>query len=335
MTSINKVTIAIPTFNRLTFIKKLLYEISDLNKDRNVEILVIDNKSNDGTLEWLNSNSKKLYFNFIENDINIGIEGNIIKALTICDTEYVWLLSDHMSLNENSIISINNVIINNDFDVGYTGIQQYDKVLDKVNEVYTFKDLDNKKIEKLLFNTSNISGLIVNKRLINKSIRHCYRFSFYSYPHLGLYACVGPNEKLIEFNGLCKFNQIKNKKNSYDTFKSRFVSYPKAINNISALNKYFPKTYKFDNTALLSALKKEVLVRCLSTSKLDQPEIKDCLYCILKYPVNIKIIFMYNLLIRAFPVKIRVNFTVKLLELFIGKKKLQSLYVNNISSFKE
>ena len=50
-----KVSIIIVSWNVHDYLEKCIHSIFDLYKDDNIEIIVIDNASTDGTTEWLNS----------------------------------------------------------------------------------------------------------------------------------------------------------------------------------------------------------------------------------------------------------------------------------------
>lgn len=118
-------TIALPTFNRLRLLEKTLQSIMPLKNINEVEILVIDNTSDDGTWEWLCQNKNELGLCIKRNVTNLGIEGNIIQALLNAQGDYIWLLSDHMKVNVNEIITfINHLKGGLEFTFGYARIAE-------------------------------------------------------------------------------------------------------------------------------------------------------------------------------------------------------------------
>jgi len=69
----NKVIILIPSHNEIKTLEKICLEIKKLS----LKFLVIDDASNDGTLQWL----KKKKINYIKNKKNIGYESSIITGI--------------------------------------------------------------------------------------------------------------------------------------------------------------------------------------------------------------------------------------------------------------
>lgn len=91
--------IIIPTFNRSKTLIKTLTTI--LNSPvRNCQITVVDNNSNDDTetcIKELLSQYENLIY--IKNKYNLGLAGNICKALTIPEKKYFWIVFDDTGLD--------------------------------------------------------------------------------------------------------------------------------------------------------------------------------------------------------------------------------------------
>jgi len=111
-----KLTICIPTFNRLEFIKKQLSFFQrqiENNKQllQDISIIVADNASQDKTDEFLSSFNKKYnFFEYVINKSNLGLVGNIVNLLNLSKTEYVWFVSDDDELVTGVIEKIVNII---------------------------------------------------------------------------------------------------------------------------------------------------------------------------------------------------------------------------------
>ena len=93
-------TIAIPTFNRKRLLKRaldsVLYQMED-----DVEVLVVDNASDDGT-DTMVATFQKQYptLQYKKNSENIGADRNFLKCLRDAKGKYVLLLgSDDILLN--------------------------------------------------------------------------------------------------------------------------------------------------------------------------------------------------------------------------------------------
>jgi glycosyltransferase involved in cell wall biosynthesis len=112
-------SIAIPTYNRESRLKRQIIEIlSQIERcgiGKQVEIVISDNASNDGTADVFN-NCSKLNLNlpktsFFRNNSNLGVDGNFALAILRATGTYVWLLSDDDILFEYSVEFIYNKIL--------------------------------------------------------------------------------------------------------------------------------------------------------------------------------------------------------------------------------
>ncbi|MDI9333932.1 MAG: glycosyltransferase [Cytophagales bacterium] len=105
-------TLAIPTYNRKSFLVDLLNSIeknvSILNKNL-FEVWIVDNDSTDGTGNIENNFTFNL--KYIKNDSNIGCNKNINKCYTTPKTPYIWVIGDDEILPIGSIDKILSLII--------------------------------------------------------------------------------------------------------------------------------------------------------------------------------------------------------------------------------
>ena len=92
----DKLEIILVTYNRKSYLQKTLEYLFEENSPvKNLQITILDNKSNDGSSELIDEYAKK-YSNLIHiiNNRNIGGNGNITKAFTISKKDYVWVICD-------------------------------------------------------------------------------------------------------------------------------------------------------------------------------------------------------------------------------------------------
>lgn len=94
MNSSPLVTVFIPTFNRLKLLKRAVRSVTNCGCD--VNLLVLDNCSTDGTFAWLEDERKKSRINFqvIRNENNIGASLNYLKAFQSIKSPYFVPLAD-------------------------------------------------------------------------------------------------------------------------------------------------------------------------------------------------------------------------------------------------
>ena len=94
-------TIAIPTYNRLELLKECVKAFVDQiqaigSKSFTIELLVINNASNDGTDKWLENyfNDKVINSRYVNSPENIGAVPNVIRCIEESRGLYVWIFGD-------------------------------------------------------------------------------------------------------------------------------------------------------------------------------------------------------------------------------------------------
>ena len=88
-------TIAIPTYNRLEKLKICLKRLMEQKKIEQIEIIVSDNASSDGTGEYMTELVKKAEnISYYRNTENVGPDKNFLNCFDKAMGEYVLLLGD-------------------------------------------------------------------------------------------------------------------------------------------------------------------------------------------------------------------------------------------------
>src|SRR2546423_11420789 len=97
------ITIAIPTFNRLRYLKESV--ASALSQSYpNIEVLVSDDGSSDGTGEWCRDLARAdTRFRYQRNQKNLGLAGNWNALADGARGEYMMLLGDDDRLLPNCL----------------------------------------------------------------------------------------------------------------------------------------------------------------------------------------------------------------------------------------
>ncbi len=113
---IPKVSILIPTFNRVNYLKIAID--SALNQTySNIEILVLDDCSTDETIKLSKAYSDIERITFVRNEENIGFIKNWNKAVSLSSGEYIKIIGDDDIL-ENNCVAEQVKILNEHPDVG-------------------------------------------------------------------------------------------------------------------------------------------------------------------------------------------------------------------------
>ena len=99
-----KLTVAIPTYNRLEKLKLCLQRLLQQDKAEQIEIIVSDNASTDGTgayMETLAEEKKNIHY--YRNKENVGPDRNFLNCYEKAKGEYILLLGDDDYLLEHAV----------------------------------------------------------------------------------------------------------------------------------------------------------------------------------------------------------------------------------------
>ena len=166
----DKLQIILITYNREKYLKNTMEQLfSDISPVKNCSILVMDNNSTDNTKQIVKE-FKHVYSNleYQKNKYNVGISGNIAKAIESASKEYAWIIADDDKFDWSNWKEIEEAL-NNDEEIIYTGNQFM---------------IDN-SIESILYQSTFISTTIFKTSLLNDTIlRNVVDTTFTLFPHL-------------------------------------------------------------------------------------------------------------------------------------------------------
>ena len=97
-----KVTVLIVCYNHIQYLEESIYSVVNQTY-KNIEIIVADDFSQDGSPERLKLLSKKLNFIFLANETNIGLNETIIKASEYATGSFISILSSDDYLDAEKI----------------------------------------------------------------------------------------------------------------------------------------------------------------------------------------------------------------------------------------
>lgn len=168
-----KIEIIIPTYNRAALLKETLHKLLEKESPvKNCRILVLDNNSTDTTGNLVKEfQQKHPNIHYIKNHYNIGIGGNIARALELASLEYLWLLGD------------DDIIFWDAWPEVEKAILKGEKVICAAN--YTLQKGEGKSIPALLLQMSFISCNILHTSVFNDTEMSNIINNIYTlFPHL-------------------------------------------------------------------------------------------------------------------------------------------------------
>jgi len=253
-------TIAVPTYNRKVYLKECLEHIIP-QLDDDVEVLVCDNASTDGTYEFMINYCKEYSFiKYIRNEKNIGADGNFLKCLRVGKGKFIHLLSDDDILLDGSINKIKECILNEvELSFIYLNITEIDNgsVPSKCKtSVFTMNDdlyFEDKNlfIEYIDIYATFVSGMIFNKELFNSINNPEQYLNTYLFQSHILFKLISMKEKILIISKPCIAGRSGNSGgyNFYEVFSFYWkqVLFDTGLNNgfsKRSLNKVYKNTIK-------------------------------------------------------------------------------------------
>lgn len=103
-----KLSVCIPTYNRLPYLRELIgYLVPQMaaSDPEDVELIVSDNSSTDGTAAYLAS-LEIPQLRFWTNASNIGGDRNFLKCIREAKGEYVWLVGDDDAVANGAVVNV-------------------------------------------------------------------------------------------------------------------------------------------------------------------------------------------------------------------------------------
>jgi GT2 family glycosyltransferase len=185
MNSTAKILIIIVTWNKKDYVINLLNSLSAINFPRNqLDILVIDNASNDGTVEALEMQFQDIQI--IKNTENIGGTGGfntgLAWAFEQADSKYdfLWLLDNDVVVHQNALSELVTVLDeNSDVAVAGSTMMQLDYPW-RINEMGAFVDrgsgnlLLNRHLHEVPgWREKPLQDLLVNDADLSQQLNYC------------------------------------------------------------------------------------------------------------------------------------------------------------------
>ena len=167
-------SVVIPVFNEINFLNKLFEQIETYFNKENIEIIVVDDGSTDGSLNLLNELKKKNHFKFlfklIKLDINSGKGKAIQTGLKNSQGEYILLQDADLELDIKDAKEMFDMIKKNKDIKCIFGSRYLSGKLKKNN--YFFNNLVG-KINSLIFNiffSQSLSDVHCGLKILHRSV---------------------------------------------------------------------------------------------------------------------------------------------------------------------
>ena len=111
-------SICIQTYHRSVYLNNCLKSIKSAKKNSNLkfDVCIADNNENNLNKTIINKYKKFLKIKYYKNKKNIGRSKNMLKAVSLSKSDYIWLVGDDDLVLTNAIIKIINIINKKEID---------------------------------------------------------------------------------------------------------------------------------------------------------------------------------------------------------------------------
>lgn len=121
-------SICIPTFNREGFLKDCIESLKS-TWSPDIEIVVSDNASTDGTIAMLEDYARQLPLRWQQHPTNLGFDRNCAAVVAMARGRYCWLLGSDDCITEGALAQIMVQLRQHDPDIFHFGYVQADLAL--------------------------------------------------------------------------------------------------------------------------------------------------------------------------------------------------------------
>lgn len=202
----NKLTVAIPTYNRCNYLVECIESILEQITDE-VDIVVSDNASTDETIEIMQKYRDYEFIHYCRNNRNLGMDGNFLNCINKSNGEFIHLMSDDDIMLPGTITAIINCINNTNPDfihmnscsfIGkYNGIENCSTPRFNMEENLVTK---NKNLFLKMTGTyiTYLSSLVLKKELVNQIFNpEQFLGTFFLQSHVALLTTEGDKTLVI------------------------------------------------------------------------------------------------------------------------------------------
>lgn len=174
-------TVAIPTYNRASYLEQCLQHLFSQASGYGgrVEVIVSDNCSTDGTGEVVRRcREEGRDFRYVRNDENIGVDRNFAQCFTLARGKYVLLFGDDDLLLDGAMDRIMAMLTGHDYGVlylnsyGFNDDYRRERPAEKRRGTVVFRT-PQAFVERTNFWLTFASGNIVNKSLVPAEMDPC------------------------------------------------------------------------------------------------------------------------------------------------------------------
>ena len=254
-----KVSVVTPNYNGKKFLKNYFKSLN-LDKEYIGEVIIVDNASGDGSVEYIKNTKFEYDVRLIENCENLGFAPAVNQAISKAKNEYIFSLNNDTEIEKGTIKALINLIESDEeiFSVQAKMLQYGDKnIIDDVGDDYNLLGWTKKRGEGRssaeYMEVSEIFSSCAGAALYRKSLLDKYGafdFKFFAYMEdvdLALRARINGYKNLYCPDALVYHIGSATSGSRYNEFKIKLA----ARNNVWVVYKNIPIPFKIINFIFL------------------------------------------------------------------------------------
>ena len=254
-----KVSVVTPNYNGKKFLKNYFKSLN-LDKEYIGEVIIVDNASGDGSVEYIKNTKFEYDVRIIENSENLGFAPAVNQAISKAKNEYIFSLNNDTEIEKGTIKALINLIESDEeiFSVQAKMLQYGDKnIIDDVGDDYNLLGWTKKRGEGRssaeYMEVSEIFSSCAGAALYRKSLLDKYGafdFKFFAYMEdvdLALRARINGYKNLYCPDALVYHIGSATSGSRYNEFKVKLA----ARNNVWVVYKNIPIPFKIINFIFL------------------------------------------------------------------------------------
>ena len=256
-----KVSVVTPNFNGERFLKTFLGSLND-DSEYIGEVIIVDNGSSDGSLEYLKNNKFDFPLVLVENDKNLGFAPAVNQGILKAENELIFSINNDTELKKGSIKALIDLITSSDdiFSVQSKMLQYNNKnLIDDVGDEYnllawtkkTGENHDSSEFSEVKEIFSSCAGAAMYKKSILEEIG-LFDDNFFAYMEdvdLAIRSKINGYRNLLCPDAIVYHIGSATSGNRYNEFKVKLA----ARNNVWVVHKNLPIPMKIVNFIFLFA----------------------------------------------------------------------------------
>ncbi len=256
-----KVSVVTPNFNGERFLKTFLGSLND-DSEYIGEVIIVDNGSSDGSLEYLKNNKFDFPLVLVENDKNLGFAPAVNQGILKAENELIFSINNDTELKKGSIKALIDLITSSDdiFSVQSKMLQYNNKnLIDDVGDEYnllawtkkTGENHDSSEFSEVKEIFSSCAGAAMYKKSILEEIG-LFDDNFFAYMEdvdLAIRSKINGYRNLLCPDAIVYHIGSATSGSRYNEFKVKLA----ARNNVWVVHKNLPIPMKIVNFIFLFA----------------------------------------------------------------------------------